>query len=201
VRLAGYGVTGLAVIRLLAYHLPLHEAGFVPVLNSGFGTWLFVIATLALGHRLTRASGTSGEPDRWLRPGLAAAALALLFVATTAETGDTFAQWARAAEAAGHLEAARFTRRAAGLGLSVLWTLFATGLLAGGLAARSRALYYAGFALFGFTALKVVFVDLATFPTLLRMFSFLALAVLLMAGAYLNLRFRARLAPPEGVRS
>ncbi len=198
VRLAGYGVTGLAVIRLLEYHLPLHDAGFVPVLNSGFGTWLFVIGTLAGGHWLTRASAPSGALDRWLRPGLAAAALSLLFVATTAETADTFAQWARAAESAGHFEAARFTRRAAGLGLSVLWTLFATGLLAGGLAARSRALYYAGFGLFAFTALKVVFVDLATFPTLLRMFSFLALAVLLMAGAYLNLRFRARLAPGDG---
>jgi uncharacterized membrane protein len=200
VRLAGYGVIGLSVIRLLEYHLPLHDMAFVPVLNPDFGTWLVVIATLGVAHRLTRGVAQDAALDRALRPALAAGALALLFVVTTAETEDTFAQWARAAEAEGRLEAARFARRASGLGLSVLWTLFATGLLAGGLAARSRALYYSAYGLFAFTALKVVFIDLATYPTLLRMFSFLALAVLLMAGAYLNLRFRSRLAPPEARR-
>ncbi len=200
VRRAGYAVAGLAVIRLLVCHLPLHSGHFVSVLNASFGTWLFVIAMLASGIWLTRAVVPEDGLEGWLRSLMAATAIVLLFVALTTETQDTFAQWARGAEAAGHFEAARFTRRAAGLGLSVLWTLFATGLLAGGLAARSRALYYAGYALFGFTALKVVFVDLATFPTLLRMFSFLALAVLLTAGAYLNLRFRARLAPVEDAR-
>jgi uncharacterized membrane protein len=200
VRLAGHGAAGLAVIRLLRYHLPLHDGSFTPVLNSGFGTWLFVIASLGLGHWLTRGASPRSSLEGWLRPAVVAAALALLFVVTTAETQDTFAQWARIAEAGGRFDDARFARRAAGLGLSVLWTLFATSLLAGGLAARSRALYYSAYALFGFTALKVVFVDLATFPTLLRMFSFLALAVLLMAGAYLNLRFRSRLAPAEAER-
>jgi uncharacterized membrane protein len=200
VRLAGYTVTGLAVIRLLEYHLPLHDRTFVPLLNPDFGTWLVVIASLGVSHRLTRSVARDAALDRALRPVLAAGALALLFVATTAETQDVCAQWARAAEVEGRLEAARFARRAAGLGLSVLWTLFATGLLAGGLAAKSRALYYSAYALFAFTAMKVVFVDLATYPTLLRMFSFLALAVLLMAGAYLNLRFKARLVPPEAPR-
>jgi len=199
VRQAGHAVGALAVIRLLECHLPLHQGDFVPLLNATFGTWLFVIAMLAGGTWLTRTVAPAGLEAR-LRRLMAATATSLLFVVLTAETQDTFAQWARAAEALGRIEAARFARRAAGLGLSVLWTLFATGLLAGGLAARSRALYYAAYALFGFTALKVVFVDLATFPTLLRMFSFLALAVLLTVGAYLNLRFRARLAPAEDER-
>jgi uncharacterized membrane protein len=39
-------------------------------------------------------------------------------------------------------------------------------------------------------------VDLATLPTLYRMLSFLALGVLLLAGAWLNLRLRERLAAP-----
>jgi len=42
---------------------------------------------------------------------------------------------------------------------------------------------------------KVVAVDLATLGAVYRMLSFLALALLLMAGAYLNLRFRERLLP------
>jgi uncharacterized membrane protein len=65
----------------------------------------------------------------------------------------------------------------------VLWTLFATGMLAGGLALRSRPLFYSAYALFAATAVKVVAVDLATLATLYRMLSFLALALLLMAGA------------------
>ena len=79
----------------------------------------------------------------------------------------------------------------------MLWTAFATSLLASGLALRSRALFHTAYALFGVTALKVVMVDLATLPTLYRMLSFLALGVLLLAGAWLNLRFRERLVEPE----
>ena len=86
-------------------------------------------------------------------------------------------------------------RLAGQLALSVLWTVFATGLLAGGLALRRRPLFYSAYALFAATAVKVVAVDLATLGAVYRMLSFLALALLLMAGAYLNLRFRERLLP------
>ena len=47
------------------------------------------------------------------------------------------------------------------------------------------------------TAGKVVLVDLSTLPTLYRMLAFLALGVLLLAGAWLNLRFRERIAEPR----
>jgi uncharacterized membrane protein len=75
--------------------------------------------------------------------------------------------------------------------------VFAIGLLGAGLGLRSRGLFYAAYALFAVTAGKVVVFDLATLPTLYRMLSFLALGVLLLAGAWLNLRFRARLVAPE----
>jgi uncharacterized membrane protein len=88
-------------------------------------------------------------------------------------------------------------RRQGDLSVSVLWTVFATGLLAAGLGARSRGLFYAAYALFAITAGKVVLADLANLPTLYRMVAFLALGVLLLAGAWLNLRFRERLAEPR----
>ena len=44
--------------------------------------------------------------------------------------------------------------------------------------------------------LACLVIDLATMPTFYRMFSFLALGVLLLAGAWLNLRFRERLVSP-----
>jgi uncharacterized membrane protein len=182
-RAGGYGVLVLAAVRLLVRHLPLHDGpSFTPVLNASFGTWLAVIVALAFAFFLVRRARLESAMDRALRPGLAILALGFLFTLLTAETN------------------AVFEGRARQLSLSVLWTLFATAMLAGGLALRSRPLFYSAYALFAATAVKVVTVDLATLATLYRMLSFLALALLLMAGAYLNLRFRERLLPGSATR-
>jgi uncharacterized membrane protein len=196
-RAGGYGVLALAVLRLLVRHLPLHDAAFAPVLNPSFGTWLFVIACLVVGLRVTR-SVQAGDVDHLVRPLLGAFALILLFGLLTGETRATFAQRAGEALQAGDPAGHQHALRSQGLAVSVLWTVFATGLLAGGLALRDRPLFYTAYGLFAVTAFKVVVVDLGTFSLPYRMLSFLALALLLTAGAYLNLRFRERLAP-EGV--
>jgi hypothetical protein len=195
-RAAGYGVLILAVTRLLAFHAPLHPASFRPVLNAAFGTWLFVIAALAVALWLTRdARRMAGGLDAVVGRGAAAIALVLLFILLTGETSATFAQQQREADAVGDLAGSLAARRVGGLAVSVLWTVFATALLAGGLAARNRPLFYSAYALFAVTAAKVVGWDLDTFSTPYRMLAFLALGLLLMAGAYLNLRFRQRMMP------
>ena len=198
-RVGGDTVLLLAVGRLLLRHLPLHDGPFTPVLNPAFGTWLLVIAAVAAARWMTSAARARGSAlDIWAGHVLAPLGLALLFGLCTAETQSFFAERAREARAARDHEAAVAAGRQAGLALSVLWTLFATGLLAAGLALRSRGLFYTAYALFGVTAVKVVMIDLATMPTLYRMLSFLALGVLLLAGAWLNLRFRERLLTPGG---
>jgi uncharacterized membrane protein len=194
-RVGGYGVLGLAVLRLFVRHLPLHPGVFQPFLNPAFGTWLAVIALLALGVRVARKAAEEGSLDRALRASSATATVVLLFGLLTAETQATFAQRATLARAAGDAAAAEAAGLGGALAVSVLWTAFATGLLAAGLGLRSRGLFYSGYALFAVTSAKVVVWDLATFETLYRMLSFLALGALLMAGAYLNLRFRERLLP------
>ena len=196
-RAAGYGVLALAVLRLLARHLPLHPAGaFTPLANPAFGTWLAVIAALVAARYVAlpaaRAAG-SNVLERLGARSLVPLAAVLLFALLTAETSQTFGQMAREAVAAKDAAAAIAARRQGDLAVSVLWTAFATGLLAAGLAGRSRGLFYAGYALFAITAAKVVFVDLAQLPTLYRMVAFLVLGVLLLAGAWLNIRFRERL--------
>jgi uncharacterized membrane protein len=135
--------------------------------------------------------------DRALRPVLATVALALLFGLLTSETSGTFVQQAARADRAGDVLAAQDARRVGGLAVSVLWTVFATALLAAGLALRNHPLFYSAYALFALTSGKVVFWDLQSFSIPYRMLSFLALALLLTAGAYLNLRFRERLARQE----
>lgn len=196
-RAAGGLVLALAVARLLGSHWPLHTGPFDPVLNAPFGTWLAVILALVAVRVL------GGPPSRPLASlqGLASAALVpfallLLLVLLTAETRAAFEETARAAAAAGDAASALSARRQGHLAVSVLWTLFATGILAGALGARSRGLFYAAYALFAATAAKVALFDLSSLPTLYRMLSFLALGVLLLAGAWLNLRFRERLLAP-----
>jgi uncharacterized membrane protein len=123
-------------------------------------------------------------------------ALSLLFGLLTAETSSYFDNVSRAAASVADAAGALRAERQGGLAVSVLWTLVATVLLSSGLGLRSLPLFYASYALFALTAGKVVLVDLATLPTLYRMLSFLALGALLLAGAWLNLRFRERLASP-----
>jgi uncharacterized membrane protein len=202
-RAFGYGVLALALARLFARHLPLHPAPFSPILNPSFGVWLAVILALMAAHALVRRVSTE-DAIAWLDgPAslvLAPLGLLLLFGLLTGETLEAFEQVSRIAAAHGDAAAALRAGRQGGLAVSVLWTAFATGLLAAGLGLRNRPLFYAAYALFAVTAGKVVLVDLATLPTLYRMLSFLALGVLLLAGAWLNLRFRERLTTPAAAR-
>ncbi len=196
-RAGGYVVLVLSLARLPLRHWPVHDSlPFTPVFNAAFGTWLALIVILVGALVLIRRHPEAhGDLDRVALPLLSTAALGLLFLLLTTETGDAFAARARLAHAAGDPAAAERARLLGGLAISVLWTAFATALLAGGLGLRSRPLFYAAYGLFAVTAVKVVLWDLATLKTVYRMLSFLVLALLLMAGAYLNLRFRERLLP------
>jgi hypothetical protein len=200
-RAAGGLVLALAVLRLFARHWPLHAGPFDPVLNASFGTWLAVILALVAVRVLAGPPAWPlASPTGLATASLAPLALVLLFVLLTAETRAAFVETARAASAAGDAAIALAARRQGHLAVSVLWTLFATALLAGNLGARSRGLFFAAYALFAVTAGKVVLIDLSSLPTLYRMLSFLALGVLLLAGAWLNLRFRERLLAPTDAR-
>jgi uncharacterized membrane protein len=174
--------------------VPSRDLPFTPGLNPVFGTWLFVIAVLGAAVWL-RSRAPAPDAERLAVPALSTLAIVLLFGLLSWETSSTFEVRARLARLAADEDAARAARLAGRLALSVLWTAFATGLLAAGLGLRNRPLFYAAYALFAVTAFKVVLVDLATLHALYRMLSFLALALLLLAGAFLNLRFRERLLP------
>ena len=185
----------LSLCRLFVVHVPLHPEPFTPVLNAAFGIWLFVIAALAVARRLVRSLGDDEVAglDAAFRLLLGPLTLLLLLGLLSHEVSAYFGHLSRAALDLGDRMGALRAERQRGLALSVLWTLFATGLLSAGLLMRSRPLFYSAYALFALTAAKVVLVDVATLPTPYRMLSFLALGALLLAGAWLNLRFRERL--------
>jgi hypothetical protein len=198
----GYVVLFLALCRLFLRHVPLHPEPFTPVLNASFGVWLFVIAAMAVTRRLARSVGDDGGEAAWLDGAcvlfLGPLTLALLLGLLSHETTAYFGHVSRAATNAGDRDGALRAERQGGLALSVLWTLFATGLLSAGLLMRSLPLFYTSYALFAVTAAKIVLVDVSTLPTFYRMLSFLALGALLLAGAWLNLRFRERLTAASG---
>jgi len=195
-RAGAYAVLLLAVVRLVEVHQPLHPGAFRPVFNPVFGTWLAVVAALGAAMWVARAPRRDRHPlDATVGPIVGGIAILLLFGVLNGETRATFAQRRLLADRLGDAAASQAARRVGGLAVSVLWTIFATGLLAAGLAARSRALFYAAYGLFALTAGKVVLWDLEDFSVPYRMLAFLALGLLLMAGAYLNLRFRQRLMP------
>jgi hypothetical protein len=75
-------------------------------------------------------------------------------------------------------------------GVSILWALFALGLLLSGILRNVSALRYAALALFTVVAGKVFFGDLARLDAFYRIIAFLCLGVLVLAASFVYLKFR-----------
>lgn len=82
---------------------------------------------------------------------------------------------------------------AAQMSLSVVWGLYAAALLAIGFWRRTRALRFAGLALFGVTAMKLAIIDIAHVHQIYRIISFVVLGVLMITASYLYHRIEKRL--------
>lgn len=96
-------------------------------------------------------------------------------------------------------------RQAGQMALSMLWALAGVGALLVGLRRDLRPLRLAALALLGVTVGKVFLLDLATLDSVYRVGSFIALGLLLLAGAFGYQRLRPRPLPdlravPSGVR-
>jgi len=77
------------------------------------------------------------------------------------------------------------------VGMSILWTLYAAGALAGGFARRTAAMRYAALALFGVVIVKVFLVDLAELEAIYRILSFLVLGLVLLGVSALYQKLRS----------
>lgn len=75
-------------------------------------------------------------------------------------------------------------------GISILWSLFALGLILRGIAKHVRSLRYLGLALFAIVTWKVFFVDLDQLDQFYRIIAFIILGVLVLAGSFIYLKFR-----------
>jgi uncharacterized membrane protein len=89
-------------------------------------------------------------------------------------------------------------------GISILWSVFALGLIVAGIFRQKRVLRYTGLALFTVVGFKVFLADLANLDQFYRIVAFILLGLLILFGAFIYLRYRQTFAsqPPvvdEGV--
>jgi hypothetical protein len=75
-------------------------------------------------------------------------------------------------------------------GISILWSLFALGLIVGGIHKNAGPLRFTGLGLFTVVGFKVFFFDLANLDQFYRIIAFILLGILILSGAFLYLKYR-----------
>ncbi len=75
-------------------------------------------------------------------------------------------------------------------GISILWSLFALGLIVAGIHRNAEALRFTGLGLFTVVGFKIFLSDLANLDQFYRIVAFILLGVLTLSGAFLYLKYR-----------
>lgn len=148
------------------YHFTRHEL----LLNSLNFTGLILTSMFAL-----KLFSQDREKFVFIRKLIITEALIMLFAYLTAETSTCLSYFVPGLNAGG---------------ISVLWGIYALGLIICGIVRRIRAVRYAGLALFFLTSVKIFFVDLASLTPLWRIISFITLGLIILLAAFAYVRFQ-----------
>ena len=217
-RAFGLGVLTVALFRLLIFDTWVDLEGFKPVLNDRFPTFVAsIVAFYVAAYLYWREREHLQVWEAYMAPALAGLANLITLWLFTAEVISYFDS--RALVAARDLSArggeeylvyrlaAQNAENGKFLVLTAMWTIYAFGALAIGLAKRSAPLRWVGLGLLAVPALKLILFDtfmvhldpLTFLPVLNFQFLvfFIVLGVLLIA-AYLYWREGERLTEQEG---
>jgi uncharacterized membrane protein len=135
-----------------------------------------LVAFMALAARmLFRGDVPAGRAASTVAAGTA---LGLLFIYLTFETSSALFTY--------------LPKMRAG-GVSIVWSLYALGLVLTGILRQSRALRYVGLVLFAWVVVKVFFYDLDKLDQLYRIIAFVVLGVLFLCGSLLYLKYHQKL--------
>jgi uncharacterized membrane protein len=182
-RAVAHGVFALALLKLVFWDTPYgYRAPFTPVLNKYFLSSLFVTACLfaaALAYR--RLGERKHIVARTFQLVLLIAAIVTLWFIMSVETQTFFSARAARLKAA---EDIRHQRWLGQMALSVLWSVYASVLMAIGFIRRASAVRWAALSLFALTVVKVMLVDIAVLRQLYRIIAFLVLGLLLLIVAW-----------------
>ncbi|MBU4272679.1 MAG: DUF2339 domain-containing protein [Planctomycetes bacterium] len=171
------------VIKLFAFDLPAWHIGEDLLYGSGYSfrdgalrllDFGAMIALLVFGWNLLRTT-----PDNFEAKSsgnlFGTAALALLFVFLTLETNTFLDHYVHDLRAGG---------------VSILWSMFALGLIIGGMWKDSRVVRYVGLALFAMVAYKILFMDLARCDQFYRIIAFILVGAVVLCGSFVYMKCR-----------
>ena len=183
-RAAALTALGLALLRYIVEDAGWGvRTGLTPIFNQSFLTALAVaLGFAAAGWFFRRAA---------LGPALAALLIAVgvVWLGATLDVYGYYDAAARvaAADDPARLRSLRWTAHAAA---SVLWSLFAAGLVAAGFRSGEAAVRWAGLALFGLTLAKVGLIDAWILRGIDRIVALICLGLVLLGSAWAYQRLR-----------
>ena len=168
------------LVKLVFFDLPSWELGEAMVYGGGY-SWVDALMRLldfgAIAAFFVLAFWRHGRA-----PGLRHAdkmagwlALGLAFVFLTLELNTFLSQFVPALRPGG---------------ISILWSLFALGLIIGGIHKNAGALRFTGLGLFTVVGFKVFFSDLANLDQFYRIVAFILLGILILIAAFLYLKYQ-----------
>ncbi len=175
-RAFGLLLFGITAFRLLMFDIPATTFLF----NARFATFAVAVACYSAACFFAADAGADlGDGEKISFTALAVGANGFALLALSLEVWD----------ALGRTHALNVERGLAqSLGLSILWTCYATGLIVVGLARKSALLRWQALALFGLVVGKVFLFDLSFLERFYRILSFLILGLLLLLVSFLYQR-------------
>jgi uncharacterized membrane protein len=179
-RMGGYFLLALAAVRLLIFPLPAPQFLF----NERFAAYVVLITCLGVVLYAARENASSVERDERNLVGLFAVAINFFTLfALSLELWDHFGSHAGLGIDAGLAQQ---------LALSLLWTAYASGLIAIGVARESALLRWQALVLFGLVIVKVFLYDSSYLERFYRIVSFAILSLVLLVVSFLYQRKVAR---------
>lgn len=182
-RAAGFLLFAIAALRLAIFPIPAERF----LLNARFATFAAVVASFTAALLFARRDPAEiGEPEKNLLVLLGIATNAYALAALSLEAWDLF----------GRMRTLELSRGLAQqLALSVVWTVYATGLLLAGMKRKLAMLRWQALALFGIVVGKVFLFDLSFLERFYRIVSFLVLGLVLLVVSFF---YQRRLAAERG---
>lgn len=177
------------VIKLFGFDLPYWHIGGDLIYGSDYSfldgamrllDFGAIIALLALAWNMLRTA--SGVEDKVASKLFGASALALLFVFLTLEVNSFLGCYVEEMRAGG---------------VSILWAMFALGLVIGGMWKDLRAIRYTGLAMFAVVAYKVLAMNLDGVDDLYRIIACVLVGIVMLCGSFVYIRCRPAIARKE----
>ena len=181
-------ILGLGNLALAAGHLALFDSavpldGFTPILNERFPVFVVVIAAFCVSAFIYRRyRDLAQERERFMVPVLAAIANLLTLALLSLEVIDYFDSLAWAAPGVDYFSAKH-------LSLTVLWAVYAIGVIGVGIAQRSSRIRLAGMALLAVPVVKLFVFDVFLLERGYRVAAFVTLGALLLGTGLIYQRY------------